>query len=369
MVAAFLVFSAACWVGSAQEAGLSFGGFFATTLQMTQTASVAVKSIALNSVLGIGGWVATADATFTDSQFDTLTLYAAGPLGNGGLNTSLVFNPSTLSFESWQAGASFALLDLAVTDVLYITSPQTSSYNQLTISGTFDGISFQGAFKCGICPLCFWEANLCASWLWALCDADLKACLQLNDAGFSSFSVTMTGLSLFGDTFGVDALLDTSLTFTVDEKSFSPTLRIVPDWAICVGLELLGEIAVSSDPFEVNAALIHGLVGECTFSNGVTFTFAESLSEEKNSSITGRAEYWEVFRISGPLPSCCDGVGSFEVEAYFGGTPPPGTLFSLGLLTASFDLQLLNGFSVAFEGEYPTGGGAWAISVTLRVFW
>ena len=116
--------------------------------------------------------------------------------------------------------------------------------------------------------------------------------------------------------------------------------------------------------------LIYGLVGECTLGNGVTFTFAESLSEEKNSSVTGKAEYWEVFRISGPLPSCCDDVGSFEIGTYFGGTPPPpSSLFGVGLFTASFDLRLFNGFGVTFDADYPTNGTGWSFAVTLRVFW
>jgi len=367
-VIAASVIIVACSTGFAQASDVTFGGYFETTLEMTQTQSVKVKSIALNSTLGIGPWVASADANFTDSQLDTLTLYASGPLGNVGLTSSLVFNPSTVSFVSWQSGASFTLLDLAITDVLYITTPQTSSYNALTLSGTFNDLTFLGTFKAGICPLCFWEMSVCLSGPWTLCDVDLKGCVQLSDAGFQSLSLTMTGLSLFGDAFGIDAILDTSISFTVEEKSFSPTLRIVPDWTICVEIELLGEIAVENGPLEVNAALIYGLVGECTLDNGVTFTFAESLDPAKNSSVTGKANYWEVFRIAGPLPGCCDDVGSFEIAAFFGDAPP-GSLFDLGLLAGSFDLHLFRGFEVAFDGEYPTDGTGWSITVTFRVFW
>ena len=370
VVAALCALCALCQLSAAQDGEISFAGFFETTIEITQTSSLTVKSIALNSVLSIGDWLASADAKFTDSQFDTLTVYAAGLLGNVTLNSSLVFNPSTLSFVSWQSGASFNLLDLAVSDVLYIASSQTSSYNLLTLSGTVDGLSLQGTFKTGICPLCFWEASLCANWLWTLCDANLQACVQVNDTGFNSLSVAMTGLSLFESVLGIEGLLDASISFTVDEKTFSPTLRFVPDWPICIDIELLGEISVSSSPIEVNAMLIYGLVGECTLGNGVTFTFAESLSEEKNSSVTGKAEYWEVFRISGPLPSCCDDVGSFEIGTYFGGTPPPpSSLFGVGLFTASFDLRLFNGFGVTFDADYPTNGTGWSFAVTLRVFW
>ena len=370
VVAAFCALCAACQLASAQETDISFGGFLETTIGFSQTSSFTVKSIGLNSVLGIGDWLASVDTKFTNSRFDALKLYAAGPLGNVDLNSSLIFNPSTLSFVSWQSGATFTLLDLAVSDVLFVTSPQTSSYNLLTVSMTVNGLSFQGTFKGGICPLCFWEAGLCASWTWPLCEADLQACIQVSDVGFSSLSVSMTGLSLFEDVLGVRAILDTAISFTVDEKTFAPTLRLEPDWAICVDIELLGEISVTNSPFRVDSTLIYGLVGECTLASGVTFAFADSLSEEKNSSVTGKAAYWEVFRVSGPLPSCCDDVGSFEVATYFGGTPPPaGSLFGVGLFTASFDLRLLKSFGVTFDASYPTDGTPWAFSVTFRVFW
>jgi len=367
VITAILVLTA-CWASSAQEAGWTFGGFFETTVEMTQTRSITVKNIALNSVVGIGEWVASADASFSDSQFDTLSFYAAGPLGPVALTSSLAFNPSTLSFLSWQSGASFTLRDLAITDVLYIATPQSSSYNAITLSGTFGDIAFQGTAKVGICPLCFWETSLCLSGPWNRCDADLKGCVQLTDAGFQSLALTMTGLSLFGDVFGLEAILDTSITYSIEEKAFAPTLRIVPDWSICADIALLGEITVESMPFSVDSMLIYGLVGECTLDNGVTFLFAESLSQEKNSSVTGEADYWEVFRISGPMPFCCDDAGSFEIAAYFGETPP-GSLFDLGLIEASFDLRLSSGFAVVFEGAYPTDGTDWAVSVTFRVFW
>jgi len=68
------------------------------------------------------------------------------------------------------------------------------------------------------------------------------------------------------------------------------------------------------------------------------------------------------------MPGCRDDVGSFEIAAYFGETQL-GSLFDLGLIEGSFDLHLLLGFEVAFDGEYPTDGTGWSITVTFRVFW
>ncbi len=359
-----------CHLAIAQNAEPVLGGFFETEILVTQTQSLTVKSISLNAFLKIGDWLTTMDAKFTDSQFDTLTFYTSGALGQLTLNSSLAFNPSTLTFVSWQSGTAFNLLDLAVSDVLYVTLPQTSSYNLLTLSGTAQGISFQGTFKTGICPLCFWEGSLCASWLWDVCGANLQACIQASDAGFKSLSASMTNFAPFGDVLGIETILDTAISFTAEEKTFSPTLRFVPDWEICVDLELLGEISVSGVPIEVSTMLLYGLVGECTFSNGVTFTYAESLDPAKNSTVTGKADYWEVFRLSGPLRSCCEDEGSFEIAAYFGGNPPPpSSLFGVGLIAGSFDLRLMDQFGVVFAGEYPLNGTGWSLSFTFRVFW
>jgi len=359
-----------CQISIAQNTDTTLGGFFETTLLVTQTSSLTVKSISLNAFLKIGNWLTTMDAKFTDSQFDTLTFYTSGALGELTLNSSVVFNPSTLAFVSWQSGTSFNLLDLAVSDVLYVALPQSSSYNLLTLSGTAQGISFQGTFKTGICPLCFWEGSLCASWLWAICNANFQACIQASDAGFKSLSVSMTDFSPFGEILGIAAILDTAISFTADSKTFSPTLRIVPDWEICVDLELLGEISISGTPIEVTTMLLYGLVGECTLDNGVTFTFAESLDPAKNSAVTGKSDYWEMLKVSGPVRSCCEDEGSFEIAAYFGGDPPPpSSLFGVGLIRGSFDLRLMDQFGFVFAGEYPLNGTGWSLSFTFRVFW
>jgi hypothetical protein len=102
----------------------------------------------------------------------------------------------------------------------------------------------------------------------------------------------------------------------------------------------------------------------------VTFTFADSLVDDKNSSVTGKAGYFERFGISGPLPSCCGSQGAFEINAYFERPPAPsGTLFGLGLVTASFDFRLFRNFSFVFDGEFPMASSDWELAWTFRVLW
>ncbi len=369
-VIAALVVLVACWAGSAQQGVPGFGGFFETTIEINQTDSVTVKDIALNSALALGEWVVSADASFSDAQFDALTLYVDGPLGPIDVNSSLVVNPSTLSFVSWQTGLSFTLGEMAFSDVFYVTTPRSSSYSLWTVSGSIGDLSLQGTFKTGICPLCFWEARLCAGGPWPVCDIDLELCVQLTDTGFQSATASMTGLTVFEEVLGVTGHLDATVTFTEEEKTFSPTLRLRPEWLLCVDIELLGEISVADAPLGVTGAVLYGVVGELALDNGMTFTFAESLSKAKNSSVTGNPEYWEMLSVTGPLPSCCDDAGEFALAAYFGGDPPtPGGLFSLGLVTAEIKLRPFEGFEVAFDVELPPDTVGWQLTAVLRVFW
>jgi len=369
VVAALVVVGSAAWC-SGQESGITLGGFFEAEVEVTQSSSICVNSVLFNTVLGLGEWLASADAQFAESQFETFSLYVAGPLGDIGLSSTLLLDPSALAFESWQSTAAFQLFDLSVSNVLFVSGQQTTSYNLLTLSAPIGPMTVQGKVKMGICPFSFWEGGVCVSGPWASCDVGVQACLVVTDLGFGSLTGTMTNLVLFDNFLGIAGTLDASVSFSVDDKAFTPTLKMTPDWPICVDVKLLGEVSVSDEPLSVDTALVYGLVGELSLDNGITFTFGDSFREEKNSAITGKAEYWQVFQIDGPLLSCCAESGGFEFATYFGGeTEADQGLMGVGLFTAAFDIRLFELLSIAFEGEYPAIGTGWAFTVTLRVFW
>ncbi len=353
----------------AQGADLSFSGLFDVTITTTSSTPVSLTHTGLTAVLGWGDASAQMNAQLSDSIFDTLTLSGSAPLGPIDLNSSFQFNPSTAEFLSWQSSASFSLLDLAVTGVTRILSPQTESYTQWSASGTAGDIGFQSSVKLGICPFEFWESSLCGSWEWFDCGASMSVCGLFDDAvGFRSLTATMTGLELF-EIWGILASFGTAIEFSLEQKVLTPTASVQTDWFLCVDIELLGEIDVSP-PVTFENLGMYGIQGECAVGNCLTFAFADSLDDAKNSSVTGKADYFERFGISGCLPSCCGDAGEFEVNAYFERPPAPsGTLFGLGLITASFDIQLFENFSFAFAGEFPTVGSGWEFAWTFRVLW
>jgi len=350
---------------------MAFGGLLEVVLETKPSQFISLSSMLLNTYFAVGDLNLQLDARFTDSEFDALTVLGMTKLGEISLSSSASFNPSTVEFLSWQSSASFSLLDVAISDVLYITNPQTDSYNQLTVSGTASDIAFQASAKFGICPLAFWESSICANWLWTDCNANLGVCIAFNDVvGFDALTATLSDYVLFEDFFGVRGSLNASLVYRVDEKSINPTLQLQPNWALCPDIELLSEFEVSGTPVTIESVSIYGIRGACEFFDRVTFSFADSLDDSKNSALTGKADYFERFGVEGPLPSCCGSEGSFEVNAYFERPPAPsGTLFGLGLFTAAFDLQLFENFAFAFDAEFPTASSDWLLSFQFRVLW
>ena len=351
-----------------QGANTIFGGLFEVTILTNQTAAVTLESMALGGVLGLGSYTMQLDARFNDSLFDSLSLSAAGPLGEISLNSSLAFNPSLLSFQSWQTSASFQLLDLALTDVLYVTTPQSSSYNLLSASVSVEGIAFQGAFKVGICPLSFWETSFCGNWTWFECDAGMSLCVQFSDIGFRSIALGASRLVLFEDVFGITGTLSASIVYGLDEKTFTPTLQFQPEWFVCPNVEILAEVTEGPVMTSLAALSIYGIRGECDFKNGISFSFAESFDATKHAAVTGKADFFERFGIEGPLASCCGSPGAFDIDVYFSATTP-GTLFRAALVTASFAVQITENFSFSFAGEYPMASSDWEVEFTFRVFW
>ncbi len=355
-----------------QLESVTLTGLFEMTVTTTSSDFVDLSDTSLNLVLGLGDVTMQLDTSLTDTFFDTLTLSATGPLGSISWSSALRFNPSTAEFVSWQSGASFTLLSLAIANTTNVLQPQTESYTQWSISGGFEDTNVQTTIKMGVCPFEFWEANACATWVWFDCNANLSICAKFDcEVGFRDFTTSMSDLVLF-DEFGILGKLGMTITYGLDEKAISPSLKLEPSWFFCSNLELLAEFDVSSLPISVDSLGIYGFRGECEISDCITFSFADSLDEAKNSAVTGKAEYFERFTIAGCLPSCCASPGAFEINAYFERSPgPSNTLFGLGLVTASFDIQLFKSFSFGFEASLPTvaGGGDWELAWTFRVLW
>jgi hypothetical protein len=344
------------------------GGTLQTTVSWSDAIGFEFAGTSLSAFLSIEGFTAQVQVSLLNSGMDSLSTTANGTLGEVRVNSALTFDPSTVSFVSWQGGTAFTFLGLDVTNIVYLGVPQTASYTQFSVSGASGGLSAQGTVKLDICPLVFSVANVCGTWDWLRCDTSVNACMLFTGTdGFISTVLSMADYVLFENLLGARWSLDVSLSFTPEEKTLTPTLTLQPDWFICPEIQLVGEISTGPGPSTTNVALIYGIQGECAVGRNTTIRFAESLDAGKNSAVTGRAEYFELIGISGILPSCCDSSGSFDVAAFFDSSS--GSLFDLGLITGAFDVQFTSNFALSFETEIPTNGSGWQLFWTLQVIW
>lgn len=114
--------------------------------------------------------------------------------------------------------------------------------------------------------------------------------MQNTDAsGVQSIDLTMTDYVLFENLLGVRWSLDVALSFTPEEKTLTPTLKLLPNWFLCTDIELLGEISAGPSITSVDAILIYGIRGECAVGEDTTIQIAGSFADGKNSAVTGKA--------------------------------------------------------------------------------
>jgi hypothetical protein len=348
-------------------ARVSASGSFETTVQIVDAPlTVSVTSIVFDSTLQIDDFSARLNARLTDTSFDLLTLSASGTLGTSQLSSSLVLNPSTLSFVSWLTSGSLTVLGARLTDSVYIASSQPSSYTLLRISGETGAFAWDASAKLGVCPLAFWDASLCVDWSWGVCATPLRACLGFDDqTGFESFTATATGIPILESVLGGAGLLDVAIEFTPTEKQLTPTLRFEPQWFVCPEFRVFGGIDFGGS----GGISIYGLKIECPLGD-LIFRVADSLVDSKNASITGRADFFELFEIEGPFPSCCASLGQLKVSAYFERPPAPsGALFGIGLLSGSVDFHVADHVAAYLSAEFTPVAPHWLFVTRLRVSW
>jgi hypothetical protein len=204
------------------------------------------------------------------------------------------------------------------------------------------------------------------------CDTAITGCATFTGVdGFTAATLTASDIILFENLLGMEWLLDVAISYAPDDKTLVPTLKMQPDWPICLNVQLLGEASPAGDPTSFGSLSIYGLQGECAMDNGVSLTFAESFDAAKNGSVTGKSDYFERISVTGPLSSCCGSPGAFGFDVYFQdpATAPSRTLFTMALLAASLNLQLTENFGFTFSGQYPMSSSEWELEFTFNVFW
>ena len=348
---------------------ITLGGAMSVTVDVSETVPLGIQQISLSEFIEICSFTAELQAGFTEGVFDAFGVQVAGPLGELDLSSTLTLNPDTASFESWRSGIAFSILTVDVVDTLFITLPQTASYNQFLVSGNVGDCTFQLNNKMGTSPFCFQAANVCFGWPTSLCGAMANACALFTDEGFDNLTVGLSDLLWYESGTGLRALLDTTFTFTTDVKLVDVAARLDTDWGICPGVEAFVDLSQSVLPLIIDGLQLHGLIFELQIGS-VLVSLAESLEESSDSTVTGKAGAAERLGVASTLDGCCGAPGSFSVDAYF--TRDPGVLallFDWFLTEISYSLPLFENLTVSGAAWYAADSPIWGGSVSVSFTW
>jgi Big-like domain-containing protein len=298
--------------------------------------------------------------------FDGLRFQSDFTIAGFDHTSTLTFDPDAGGadlFDYWLASTRVSFIGINFTHTLYLPDSQTDSYQALSASTRLGAVSIANTMRFSMDASCgFPFTSNITSVAWSTCDVATRASIGFNCDGFDKFTLSASGIPVsgFGWLLG-DVYLDASLRFDMDGKSFSASTYWRPGAIGCI--KLLGKLDLSgpaSGPVTGNTIYesihIYGLKLECdipsTFGN-VRFVSATSFEPTYNSIVTGQTDYFEMFRFTGPLLSCCGYPGSWSTSTYFntGAT----MLFDWGMTLIRADIAFSDHFNFSFETVFRSG--------------
>jgi hypothetical protein len=285
---------------------------------------------------------------------DTLRFDGDIKLETISVTSTLAFDPDAPTpddlFDYWRTAIGFPLQGVNFLYTMYLASTLTSSYQSIYMQAQEGDMSFSSTVRLDMtdeCAFGFGQANTSVGWLW--CDLRGMATLSLTEDGFQQLALSLSDFPVSTHLPGLT--LDTGLTFTLDTKTVSMTLDWRPVSVGCIrlysDLDVSGPRGLNLDGFS-----LYGVRIECTVGD-VRVVSATSLHSARNSSVTGKTDYFEVLRMSGTLIGCCKMPGTWCIATYF--HEDSMQLFDWGMLTATFAMSLTDQVSVSFESVLRSG--------------
>jgi len=328
-----------------QTASIGFSAFRTRITEVYRIGRLSLQGIAVwkNDIASPGGGV-----------FDALRFEASLPLAEwGALQVTLAFDPkqtdSTNLFDHLRTATSFSVFDISFAHTLFLTKPQTASYQTIVASGSICNLSFRSMTKWEMlagCSFCFERQDLYLN--WNRCDLKLTSTLGFtNDDGFEKVSFKVHDFPIPGfvtPSFGL--YVDLEVKFQVDSKAVTPTLKLKTAWVDCIQL-FASLVQTGPSNTEIDALSIYGLKIQQTLPDGILIQMATSFDDTKNSTVTGQSDYFEMILVSGTTMSCCGAPGTWSIAAYF--QSDHSTIFDWGMTVLKLNLGLTNLISASTE--------------------
>jgi len=367
-------------VASREGVGLLSGSWDTDFTFGLQTSPVTATRTRLQEVYRVGGltvtgtamWVMETPGGLRTITFDVLQFEANLALGLFTLASTVEFEPDRPKvFDYWLNTVRFSLEGLSLVHTLYLTTPQTQSYQSLFFSGSAGAFTLSNTTRFELdadCGYLFSQNDTAVSVTW--CDLRARAGLSMTSSGFEKATLWVYGLPVPSWAWlPLGVTLDFGLTYELEEKSLAATIDWKPAWIDC--LKVYGELTIGgTNDTAIQGLSIYGVVLECTLPGSIRVRSATALHAAKNGTMTGQIDYFEMVTISGPLMSCCGLPGTFSTSTYF--QRASTQLFDWGMTNFRFGLSLTEGFSIETEAVIRSGelgDPTWEFSFGWTVRW
>jgi len=333
------------------------------TIEGPQTPSIGLSS-RLTVGYSMGSMRFEARSVFSKTAWESLQLHAQVPLGGLIKFTSIVaFDPVTPAFRYWNTVARLGFGGIDFTYTFYLSSTPENSTSVLVARWSGEACSLTSTTQFKGCSLTFDRETLLAT--WSYCDYRVTGKLAMSCSGFEGFTVTIYSIPLLGrpaEPFWIG--LDLKTEFTTTFKTVTPTVRIHTDWVDCV--RFLSEILLAEEGLEIQGFRLYGVHLKSQL-DSITVEAKTSFVEEKNASMTGYADYFEVFQLSGKIFPCCGSPGQWKVAVYFDDSS--GGLFSWGMTEFQVEDSLAHNVRFSIALKVYAGDLGYELALGWKVTW
>jgi len=256
------------------------------------------------------------------------------------ITSTLTFNPSTLSLTSWTVDARTLILGWNLSYYFYYSgaNPQTDSYATFTVQGSIDRYTLTSRTKFATLSPTFAEWTLNLSGPWPFCDCPIKWELEFMQTklGFDRLGFTIKDIPLPCPICqALQVYLDVRVTFTTEAKEVAPSLRL---WSGFVCLRPLVSLLSPNGGFGISGLEVYGMEIRCDLPSGYKARFATSFNPDRDSAVTGYADFFEVIQLEGPVIPCCGAPGWWQYSFYF--ERNPGRLFGISMFDANMYIPI-----------------------------
>ncbi|MCS7240235.1 MAG: Ig-like domain-containing protein [Candidatus Bipolaricaulota bacterium] len=302
-------------------------------------------------------------SSFGQAGWSSLSFVGSFPLATAAkVRSILAFDPAGPAFSYWQTSvyATWEGLDLDCTFNLGQTC--SASYTQLTTRTRVGTALVTTWLKFGLCTVEFQEFRLTAYFTGPCCGFSVSSDLYFKKAGFDylSFTVSRIPLSVFCCP-SLPLYLNTTVEFTTDAKELDFDFVLDSLWQCCA--RLFAEVV--STGATIAGLNVYGVEFRLTLPTGIQLWTKSSFDPNKNSSVTGYQEYFEMFMLTGPIISCCGAPGRWQIFVYF---QEHGALFGWGQTRIVLEYSLATTMRASLD-YWIKNDGNWELKPGLKIAW